>query len=177
MVLRGRKSIRRSSIRIEERKLLTFVNVEFINVFSETIFWSFCSLICKELAIIYSFLIGSNNSWSFVLCKKFDNPAHFNQRNQRNSRRGFLFTFSTRFDKIFLPENYFNLFRRFLAFIALKSSFSRFLFRFWTLFAHPTNVFFDFESKNWRFLSFEINCEILIILSSILSFLILTHVF
>ena len=123
-------------------------------------FWSFCSLICKELAIIYSFLIGSNNSWSFVLC---DNLATLRiLTNVTNVTPDEVFCSRSRHvsTKFFLPENYFNLFRRFLAFIALKSSFSRFLFRFWTLFAHPTNVFFDFESKNWRFLSFEINCEI-----------------
>ena len=147
LVLWGRKSIRRSSIRIEERKLLTFVNVEFINVFSETIFWSFCSLICKELAIIYSFLIGSNNSWSFVLCKKFDNPAHFNQRNQRNSRRGFCSRFLDTFWQNFSPRKLFQPFSKILAYIALKSSFSRFLFRFGPLFAHLANVFFDLKVR------------------------------
>ena len=99
--------------------------------FAKPFFWSFCSLICKELAIIYSFLIGSNNSWSFVLCKKFDNPAHFNQRNQRNSRRGFLFTFSRHvLTKFFSQQIIFNLFRRFLAFFAHKSSFHDFCFVF-----------------------------------------------
>jgi hypothetical protein len=93
-------------------------------------FWSFCSLICKELAIIYSFLIGSNNSWSFVLCDNLATLRILTNVTNVTPNEVFCSRFSTRFDKIFLPENYFNLFRRFWPLLPLKVHFHDFCFVF-----------------------------------------------
>ena len=139
-------------------------------MFSETIFWSFCSLICKELAIIYSFLIGSNNSWSFVLCKNLTTLRILTNVTNVTPDEVFFCSRSRHvLTKFFSQKINFNLFRRFWPLLPFKVHFTIFV-SFWTPFCASRQRFLRFESKNWRFLSFEINCEILIILSSILSF-------
>ena len=86
--------------------------------FSETIFWSFCSLICKELAIIYSFLIGSNNSWSFVLCDNLATLRILTNVTNVTPDEVFVHVLDT-FWQNFSPKEIFQPFSKILAFIAL----------------------------------------------------------
>ena len=124
-------------------------------------FWSFCSLICKELAIIYSFLIGSNKSWSFVLCDILVTLRILTNVTNVTLDEVFLFTFSrhvsTKFFSQKINSTFFEDFWPLLPFKAHFHDFVTFLDPFLCI---PPTFFFDFESKNWRFLSFEINCEI-----------------